>query len=114
MLIHLNLLFQTVVMTTIGGIDLSAPGAPSLILRDLSEFTTLPFLAAFDVPADPKSQTPAKRITYIALAKKTMPKLVELCLQFKDRIELYTEGTLEAVLSVSQISLSWVFLSFRR
>ncbi|KAJ4490805.1 hypothetical protein J3R30DRAFT_3752338 [Lentinula aciculospora] len=94
---------QTVVMTTIGGIDLSAPGTPSLVLRDLSEFVTLPFLAAFDVPPDPKSSTPAKRITYIALAKKTMPKLVELCLQFKDRLELYSEGTLEAVLSAYSI-----------
>ncbi|KAF9074107.1 hypothetical protein BDP27DRAFT_1399717 [Rhodocollybia butyracea] len=94
---------QTVVMTTIGGIDLSAPGAPSLILRDLSEFSTLPFLAGFDVPPEPKTQSPPKRITYIALAKKTMPKLVELCLQFKDRLELYSEGTLEAVLSAYSI-----------
>lgn len=87
-------------MTTIGSIDLSGSGIPSLVLRDLSEFATLPFLAAFDIPPDPKSSTPSKRITYIALAKKTMPKLVELCLQFKDRLELYSEGTIEAVLSV--------------
>ncbi|KAJ3718582.1 hypothetical protein DFJ43DRAFT_1159494 [Lentinula guzmanii] len=94
---------QTVVMTTIGGIDLSGPGVPSLVLRDLSEFATLPFLAAFDVAPDPKSSTPSKRITYIALAKKTMPKLVELCLQFKDRLELYSEGSLEAVMSAYSI-----------
>lgn len=94
-------MLQTVVMTTIGGIDLSAPGTPSLILRDLSEFSTLPFLAAFDVPPEPKSQTPPKHITYIVLAKKTMPKLVELCLQFGDRLELYSKSTLETVLSVS-------------
>ncbi|KAJ3975915.1 hypothetical protein EV361DRAFT_886314 [Lentinula raphanica] len=94
---------QTVVMTTIGGIDLSAPGVPTLVLGDLSEFATLPFLAAFDVPSDPKSSMPSKRITYIALAKKTMPKLVELCLQFKDRLELYSEGTLEAVMSAYSI-----------
>ncbi|KAH7877662.1 thaumatin family-domain-containing protein [Lentinula edodes] len=66
---------QTVVMTTIGGIDPSGSGIPSLVLRDLSEFATLPFLAAFDIPPDPKSSTPSKRITYIALATKTMPKL---------------------------------------
>ncbi|KAJ3930574.1 MAG: hypothetical protein NXY57DRAFT_300956 [Lentinula lateritia] len=94
---------QTVVMTTIGSIDLSGSGIPSLVLRDLSEFATLPFLAAFDIPPDPKSSTPSKRITYIALAKKTMPKLVELCLQFKDRLELYSEGTIEAVLSAYSI-----------
>ncbi|KAF5376165.1 hypothetical protein D9757_009328 [Collybiopsis confluens] len=96
---------QSVVMTTIGGIDLSASGTPSLVIRDLSEFSTFPFLAAFDVPPDPKIQTPPKRITYIALAKKTMPKLVDLCLQFKQRLELYSDGTLEAVMSAYAIPI---------
>lgn len=87
-------------MDAIAGIDLAAPGVPSLVMRDLSEFATLPFLAAFDVAPEPKSQTPQKRITYIALAKKTMPMLVDHFLQFKDQVEIYVDGTLEAVLSV--------------
>ncbi|KAF7333497.1 Protein MON2 [Mycena venus] len=78
---------QAIVLETIVDIDLSATGCPSLIMRDLSEFATLPFLAAFDVPANPKSQTPQKRITYIALAKK----------------EIFTDGTIEAVLSAYSI-----------
>ncbi|THU96822.1 hypothetical protein K435DRAFT_722517 [Dendrothele bispora CBS 962.96] len=94
---------QTVVMSTVAGIDLSAPGTPSLVMRDLSEYATLPFLAAFDVPQNPKSQTPQKRVTYIALSKKTMPTLVDLCLEFKNRLEIYTDGTLEAVLSAYSI-----------
>ena len=91
-------------MSTVAGIDLSAPGTPSLVMRDLSEYATLPFLAAFDVPQNPKSQVPQKRITYIALSKKTMPTLVDLCLEFKNRLEIYTDGTLEAVLSVKFFS----------
>lgn len=87
-------------METIQDINLSVPGSPSLVMRDLSEYATLPFLAAFDVQVLPKSQTPQKRITYIAIAKKTMPILVELFLKFKDKAEIYRDGTLEAVLSV--------------
>ncbi|KAJ6525079.1 hypothetical protein DFH09DRAFT_1250788 [Mycena vulgaris] len=84
-------------------LDLSAPGCPSLVMRDLSEFATLPFLAAFDVPPNPKAQTPQKRITYIALAKKIMPMLVDLFLRFKAREEIYVDGTIEAVLSAYSI-----------
>ncbi|KAF9229940.1 hypothetical protein BU15DRAFT_84280 [Melanogaster broomeanus] len=39
-------------------------------------------------------------ITYVALSKKTVPSLVELYLRFKDRAEIYENGTLEAVYSV--------------
>jgi hypothetical protein len=92
--------FQASVLETIADIDLSAAGCPSLVMRDLSEFATLPFLAAFDVPAIPKTQTPPKRITYIALAKKVMPMLVDLFLRFKEREEIFVDGTIEAVLSV--------------
>ena len=37
-------------MEAIDGMELSGVGVPSLILRDLSEFSTLPFIAAFDAP----------------------------------------------------------------
>ncbi|KDR71626.1 hypothetical protein GALMADRAFT_254004 [Galerina marginata CBS 339.88] len=97
---------QTVVMDTIVDIDLNVPGSPSLVMRDLSEFSTLPFLAAFDVQPHPKnqvSQTPQKRITYIALSKKTMPMLVELFLRFKANSDVYADGTLESVLSAYSI-----------
>ncbi|KAF8198188.1 hypothetical protein K438DRAFT_1823993 [Mycena galopus ATCC 62051] len=94
---------QTIVLETIADIDLSAAGCPSLIMRDLSEFATLPFLAAFDVPANPKTQTPQKRITYIALAKKVMPMLVDLFIRFKEREEIFMDGTIEAVLSAYSI-----------
>lgn len=94
-------------MEAIAGIDLSLPRSPSLIMRDLSEFSTLPFLAAFDVePAgtSAKNATPQKRITYIGLVKKTMPLLVDLFSRFKDNIDIYVDGTLETVLSVCKPS----------
>lgn len=78
---------------------MASPGVPSLILRDLSEYATLPFMAAFDAPSQTtKSQ---KRVSYIALSKKTTPQLVDLFLKFKTNPEIYVNGTLEAVLSVS-------------
>ena len=85
-------------------IDLSIPDSSSLVIRDLSEYVTLPFLAAFDAQPNPKNQslqTPQKRVTYIALSKKTMPMLVELFLRFKTNVGIYVDGTLESVLSVS-------------
>jgi hypothetical protein len=88
-----------VVMEIIHDFDLFTPGAPSLILHDLSEYATLPFLAAFDIQATYAAAQ--KRVTYISLSKKAMPQLVELFLRFKTKTEIYINGTLEAVLSVS-------------
>ncbi|KAF9484605.1 hypothetical protein BDN70DRAFT_825412 [Pholiota conissans] len=99
---------QTAVMDTIADIDLVVPGSPSLVMRDLADYTTLPFLAAFDVqihPKTPQPQTVQKRVSYIALSKKTMPMLVELFLKFKNSLEIYTDGTLEAILSAYSIPI---------
>lgn len=97
-------------MEVIDSIDLSIDGAPSLVLRDLSEYATLAYLAAFDVQDPPLSNStisaskqvyPAqKRVTYVALSKKTMPMLVDLFLRFQGQITIYIDGTLEIVLSV--------------
>lgn len=94
-------------MDTIADIDLNVPGSPSLVMRDLSDYATLPFLAAVDVQPHPRTQqpqTPQKRITYIALSKRTMPMLVELFLKFKTNVDVYVDRTLESVLSVRIIS----------
>lgn len=96
---------QSVVMETISAIDLSATGSPSLIMRDLSEFATLAFLAAFDVQMSSGSQIPQKRITYIALSKRTMPMLVDLFTKYKGPVAIYVDGTLEAVLSAYSIPI---------
>ena len=100
-------------MDTVNGIELTEAGATSYILGDLSEYATLAFIASFDVPQVPKQDakpsttapapvtTPSrqKRITYIALAKMCMPRLAELFLRFKERDEIFVDGTVEAVLS---------------
>ncbi|KAF4587994.1 hypothetical protein EYR38_009955 [Pleurotus pulmonarius] len=96
---------QTSVMDTVNGIDLSAPTVSSLVMRDLSEYATLAFLAAFDVQPSTLTQTGPKRITYIALMKKTMPLLVDLYVQFKAKPDLYADGTLEAVISAYSIPI---------
>ena len=90
---------QVAVTEVIQDIDMGSPGVPSLILRDLSEYATLPFMAAFDVPSS--TTKPQKRVSYIALSKKAMPQLVDLFLRFKANPEIYVNGTLEGILSVS-------------
>lgn len=101
-------------MDAVTGIDLSLKGCPSLIMRDLSEYATLPFMAAFDVQSAPlsaapdisaRNPVPQKRITYIGLVKKTMPMLVDLFLRFKESTDIYADGTLEAILSVSVLGV---------
>ncbi|KAG2035480.1 hypothetical protein BDR03DRAFT_1001030 [Suillus americanus] len=97
---------QVVVLDAIADISLTGPGVPSLILRHLSEFSTLPFLAASHVPilspASPGSPIAAssqKQNTYIALSKKVIPLIAEFYMRFKDELEIYEDGTLEAVFS---------------
>ena len=100
-------------MEAVDSIELTAPGVISLVLRDLSEYATLPFLAAFDiqiplpgsVPSGSKgSRTASSRVSYIALSKKTMPLLVDMFLRFKDNTDIYVDGTVEAIFSVSRFA----------
>ena len=108
-------------MEAIEGIDLSGEGVPSLILRDLSEYATLAFVAAFDVPNDgaapqassaiPSKQqprAPGKRVTYIGISKKTMPLLVDRFLQFKDQAAIFVDGTVEAICTVCRTHSSYL------
>ena len=107
---YVNILAQADVLEAIAGIDLTVHGAPSIVLCDLSEYSTLAFVAAFDVqtPGAPTDSTKApKKITYIALCKKTMPLIVKMYLDFKDQPLLYQDGTLEAILSVSLTCVPW-------
>lgn len=106
-------------MDAVNSIELTEPGAPSYILRDLSEYATLAFIASFDVPqthrqgAKPSAAVQAsgtavpqhKRITYIALAKMCMPRMAELFLQFKEKDEVFVDGTVEAVLSAYAVPI---------
>ncbi|TDL18222.1 hypothetical protein BD410DRAFT_900985 [Rickenella mellea] len=98
---------QTAVMDAILTIDLSVPKSSSLVIRDLSEFATLPFIASFDVhDTDPNpNKRPQSRVTYIGLTKKVMPMLVELFLRFKDNVDLYVDETLEAILSAYSVPI---------
>ncbi|KAL1725821.1 guanine nucleotide exchange factor in Golgi transport N-terminal-domain-containing protein, partial [Schizophyllum commune] len=105
---------QAAVMDAVLSIDLAGSGVASRVMYDLSEFALLAFLAAFDVPPPPKTFTAkgaavptssTKRITYIALTKRTMPLLVDLFLRFKNQPVIYTDGTLDAVLSAYAIPM---------
>lgn len=106
-------------MDTVNSIELTETGAPSHILRDLSEYATLAFIASFDVPQTHREGAKLsvavqlsgtalpqhKRITYIALAKMCMPRMAELFLQFKEKDEVFVDGTVEAVLSAYAVPI---------
>ncbi|KAG9095186.1 hypothetical protein FS749_010913 [Ceratobasidium sp. UAMH 11750] len=99
---------QSIVMDAVLEFNLDFPGVPSLVLTDLSEFATLAFLAAFDVPdANPAASSgrPRRRVTYIALAKRVMPILVEIYGRFKQSPDIYQDGTLDSILSAYSIPI---------
>ena len=91
-------------MDSVLHIDLSRSGSPSLVIRDLSEYATFPFLASFDL-RDQNSKTAPNKVTYVALSKKAMPLLVDLYLRFKDSVDVYMDGTMEAMLSSYSIPI---------
>ena len=111
--------YQAIVMDTVNSVELTEAGTPSLVLRDLSEYATLAFIASFDVPeaqarnaklpagASVPVTTPPqqKRIAYVALAKMCMPKLAELFLQLKEKDEVFVDETIEAILSAYAIPI---------
>jgi hypothetical protein len=69
-------------MDTVNGIELTEPGAPSHILRDLTEYATLASITSFDVPQAHGQR--AKPFTAVrGQASMCMPKLVVLFLQIK-------------------------------
>ncbi|KAF9232399.1 hypothetical protein BU15DRAFT_81311 [Melanogaster broomeanus] len=93
------------VIDVIQDVDLAGSGVPSLVMRDLSDYCTLPFLAGFhthavqaSAPVSPTTPVPGstrKQITYVAVSKKTMPSLVELYLRFKIVLRSMKTGRLK-------------------
>ncbi|KAF8340513.1 uncharacterized protein EI90DRAFT_3279123 [Cantharellus anzutake] len=98
---------QLAVIQAVEAIKLTVRFSPSLVLSDLSEFATLAFVAAFEVESNsgPQNSAASKQVTYIALAKYAMPKLVDLYLIHKTELDIYNDGTLERVLSSYSIPM---------
>jgi hypothetical protein len=94
-------------------VDMLVPGSPSLILSDFSYFVTLPFVAAYDLnqnptPSQVQGKPILKKVTYIAICKRAMPVLAHLYNRFKASVDIYTDGTVDAILAVSPRSMSLV------
>ncbi|CCO28933.1 Protein MON2 homolog [Rhizoctonia solani AG-1 IB] len=104
----LMILKSSVVLDAVLDFDLNLPGLPSLVLTDLSEFATLAFLASFDVPdinTGSDARKPPRRVTYIGMAKRVMPTVVEIYTRFKTSVDIYEDGTLDRMLSAYSIPI---------
>lgn len=84
-------------------VDLNVSGAPSLLMRDLSEIMTLAYLGPFEAQGQDSeaSSRSTPRMTYIALTKGVMPMLLEMFVKFKDYDSIYLDETVEIIFSVS-------------
>ncbi|KAG9008257.1 hypothetical protein FRB94_013617 [Tulasnella sp. JGI-2019a] len=102
---------QSAVMTTIQNMQFDITGAPSVLLFDIAEYTTLAFLAAFDfeeppLPGQaPDKQRQTKHVSYIALSKMCMPLLARLFSKYKGVTDIYADGTVESIFSSYAIPL---------
>lgn len=64
------------------------------------------FVGAFDINRSMVDSTipdvrSSQRVTYIALTKKVMPMLLDTFIRLKDNVDVYSDETIETVLSVS-------------
>ncbi|KAI6040169.1 hypothetical protein EDC04DRAFT_2602691 [Pisolithus marmoratus] len=80
--------FQVSILETVERIELTVPAFH-------------PYQPCASVPSTPMLASARKQVTYIGLSKKVMPSLVDMCLCFGDRTEIYENGKPEAVLSYS-------------
>ncbi|KAF9236571.1 hypothetical protein BU15DRAFT_63925 [Melanogaster broomeanus] len=83
-------------------IDVLTPVHVYLVMWDLSEYCTLPFLAGFHMHVVQASAPgpPTTHANFNTQIDHMMLSLVKLYLRFKYRAEVYENGTLEAVYSV--------------
>ena len=81
-------------------------------MADFAECITLPFLVAFDLEVsspDLKAKN-IKRVSYIGLCKWAMENVAKLYHRYMDQQDIYTDGTLEAILGVSMVDYNSVLL----
>jgi hypothetical protein len=105
---------QASILDIISILKLDIPGAASAVLSDLSEYSTLAFVAAFDAepPRVNGRDVLSQRVSYIALSKETMPLVLDLFQRFKDDESIYSGGAVERMFSVrSLISASVINVS---
>ena len=94
---------QNNILAVYESVDLNVPGSPALVLSDYAYFVTLAFSETVDQTTPTIKQDSvslAKRATYIAMCKRIMPLLSHLYSRFKGNVELYSDGTVEAILKV--------------
>ena len=93
---------QASVLDVVASVDLNVAGVPSAVLSDLAEYTTLAFVAAFD-PVLPDGRKSLTRVTYVALTKAAMPRVLDLFQRHKEDVRVYEDGAVEHVFSVSNL-----------
>lgn len=77
-------------------VDLLVPGFPSILLKDLAGFVALAFSGT--IPQESKARP--RKLTYIAVSKRAIPRLSQLYLRFKGAAEIYADGTVDTIFAV--------------
>ncbi len=96
---------QYAIVEVVRSIDVKDVNICIVVLADIAEYSTLAFLAAFDIPTTGSTTsahgTSRRLLTYIALSKAAMPLLLDRFSSASGDLALYLSGTIERVLSVS-------------
>ncbi|GAA99507.1 uncharacterized protein L969DRAFT_86766 [Mixia osmundae IAM 14324] len=93
---------QQSVLEVIDLLDLSVPGVSSRVLVELSDYATFAYTTALPSPTSP---SPVRRLTFVALAKDTMPRIGGLYTKHAGSLELYTSAAVEHVLAAFAIPM---------
>jgi hypothetical protein len=98
---------QTASLELLKSVAQLSPQSRALVLTDLAEMLTLPFVADFEFVDRSYGRSTAKnpvtgKITYVALWKKAAPVATEMGVDMASEAVAYQNGSIEKVLGVSQ------------
>ncbi|KZP00948.1 hypothetical protein CALVIDRAFT_580907 [Calocera viscosa TUFC12733] len=107
---------QAAILRVVEVLDENIAGTTSLVLKELAHYTRLAFLPYADALKSPSTAVPqnsatgkttaARKATYIAVAKATMPSLVDRFSFSWTKAELYNDGAVEAIVSAYALPMT--------
>ncbi|EJU01163.1 hypothetical protein DACRYDRAFT_22928 [Dacryopinax primogenitus] len=111
---------QAAVLRVIEVLDESVGDTVSLVLKELAYYTRLAFLPFTDGLKSPVTAIPpnsaisnttaAKKATYIAVAKATMPLLVDRFSSNWTNVQLYNDGAVEDIIAADALPMALKYL----
>lgn len=99
---------QAVILEVIQLLRTDMPGVPSLVLRQMSEFSTVAYNTKLHSGSERKG---VKIPTYIALATQSMKIMETITLKHIENMEIYSSGALQATLEALWVPIGLKYIA---